>query len=227
MLPFGHIPETPWDLRFVIFNIPVRVSPWFWVAGAILGWSRDLRFVLIWLGCLFVSILVHELGHALTAWWYGWPPQIVLYHFGGLAMYSPGRGHTPWVSILISFMGPGAGFILYGAVLLLEVSMGLENLLTRPFLFYAILQMKHINLYWGLVNLLPVLPLDGGRICDEVCGLMRLRNPHQTATKIAIVTSGGVAWWFLSHGDTYAGLLFAFLCVNNIQTLQNSQRGYW
>ncbi|MCA9068473.1 MAG: hypothetical protein KDA84_06100 [Planctomycetaceae bacterium] len=59
----GQVNPTPYDLYFPVFGIPVRVTPWFWLAGLFLGFRElqrgrvDLFFV--WVGCLFFSILIH------------------------------------------------------------------------------------------------------------------------------------------------------------------------
>ena len=58
------------DLHFSLLRIPVRVHPMFWVLSLILGVSgsndRDLRPIIVWVVAVFVSVLVHEMGHALT-----------------------------------------------------------------------------------------------------------------------------------------------------------------
>lgn len=109
---------TRYDLRFSVLGIPVRVHPMFWLVGALLGSGAgpQLGVIAIWIGCLFVSILVHELGHALAARSFGWPPDIVLHGFGGFARYSPGFGYTRRRAIWISFAGPLAGFGLFAIV---------------------------------------------------------------------------------------------------------------
>ena len=246
---FGNIQPTPYDLQFSLFGIPVRVHPGFWILGVILGWRNAnyiaervgqnmLAVILVWLAVLFISILVHELGHALTARAFGWPPQILLYHFGGLAMYSPLRGHTPKRSIMISLAGPSAGFVLYGLVVCLEfiliqnralplgveVDTGRIVLMNDSLFVESIRDLKWINLYWGLINLLPVLPLDGGRVSEQILGMLRIRNSDEVCVKIGIVIGGGVALLFLMDEKIYAGFLFAFLCVSNIQTLQANRR---
>jgi stage IV sporulation protein FB len=228
---FGQVNQTQYDLRFQMFGIPIRVHPAFWLVGAIMGGSlfnapNGIMLLLIWIGCLFVSILVHELGHALVAKYFGWPPQIVLYHFGGLASYQPTWGHTSQRSILISFAGPGAGFILYGLVRAFRYWL----VQAQPFpvnfpIAFAILQLEYINLYWGLINLLPVLPLDGGHICEEICKLMRLRDWMDISLKISMVVAGAAAFYFFSQQDRYPGFLFGYLCFNNFQTWQAMRGG--
>jgi Zn-dependent protease len=86
--------------------------------------------------------------------------------------------------------------------------------------------MEWINLWWGLVNLLPVLPLDGGRIAEAILVRVRHRDGQRLAILLSAVVSGGVAlFFFMVHEDRYAGFLFALLCITNVQSLQ--QRGTW
>ena len=60
--------ETPYDLRFRLLGIPVRIHPMFWLIMALLGWeNRNLGAVLLWVACALVSILVHEFGHGLMS----------------------------------------------------------------------------------------------------------------------------------------------------------------
>ncbi|MFM7138656.1 MAG: peptidase, partial [Planctomycetota bacterium] len=88
---------TPADWHFAIAGIPVRVSAWFWLGATLLGWGicqsfaggdqrALLGYLILWAVAVLVSILVHELGHALAYRVFGQGSQIVIYHFGGLAI---------------------------------------------------------------------------------------------------------------------------------------------
>ncbi|MFO1093658.1 MAG: site-2 protease family protein [Planctomycetaceae bacterium] len=227
--PFGPVQATQYDLQFTLFGFPVRVTPWFWLTGVMLGFDllqnreNGLLLLLMWLGVLFVSILVHELGHATIANLFGYPPSIVLYHFGGLAFYEPAYGYTTPKAILISFAGPAFGFVLGGAVY------GLSQLVPPENVSYvgrfALAQLFWVNIAWGLVNLLPVLPLDGGQITREVC-LSASPYRGMTVTQwISIIVAGCVGAWFLVDGQRYNGLFFILLAVQNYRELQ--QRRAW
>ena len=100
----GQVNPTPYDLYFPLFGIPVRVTPWFWLAGVLMGYGliEQKRFdlLVVWLGCLFLSILVHEMGHALAGKLFGWPSDIILYHFGGVARYYHQDGYTTGRSVV-------------------------------------------------------------------------------------------------------------------------------
>src|SRR5690606_23512067 len=115
---FGEPPRSRFDLEFRVGSIPVRIHPLFWLAGILLGLSSrgTGQEVVLWIAAMFVSILVHELGHALVARAYGWPPHIVMHGLGCLAIYTPThQNRVP--RALIAFSGPGAGFVLGGAML--------------------------------------------------------------------------------------------------------------
>src|SRR5260370_39885036 len=125
---FGTVAPTPYDLRFSLFGIPVRVHPFFWLVSLIMGWPlHEPKLILIWVACVFVSILVHELGHALTAKYFGWPPHIGLYSFGGYASYQPTWGHSTARTILVLIAGPGAGFVLFGLVVGLHILLAVQS----------------------------------------------------------------------------------------------------
>src|SRR5690242_9793394 len=118
---FGTVAPTPLDLNFSLFRIPVRVHPFFWLVSALMGWNpHNVNAMLLWIVCVFVSILIHEMGHALTAAHYGWRPHVVLYSFGGYAQYFPTRGHTAGRAIVVLFAGPGAGFVFYALIYAVE-----------------------------------------------------------------------------------------------------------
>jgi len=170
---------TNYDLNWKMLGIPVRIHPLFWLTTVLLGWKPGIAFgkVSIWVVCVFVSILVHEFGHALTAKRYGAQNlRVVLYGLGGLAISEGGLNRRQFIVHVL--MGPGAGFILYGLVKGLSLAAPVEDLpvQTRYYTLLAMDFLMQINLIWGLVNLLPIYPLDGGQVSRA---LFVARHPHQ------------------------------------------------
>ena len=226
---FGLNP-TPFDLRMVAFRIPIRVHPSFWIVAAMLSWSPDhLDFVFLWVMCLFVSILVHELGHALVAEAFGWASEIVLYWCGGLAFSQRHFARTPGREIAVALAGPFAGFGLYGLAVAAESVLDQNRLWITPYRIFIFHCLYRINLYWGLVNLIPVLPLDGGHVCQSLLEYWRVRNAIRTATQISVPIAAAAAVYFFTQfpNERFAGMLFAMLCLQNIASLQASTRSPW
>lgn len=174
-------------VRFSIFNIPVRVHPFFWVTLAIIGGAlganspQDILRVAFFLLAGFVSIMVHELGHALTARKFGAHSEIVLEAFGGYAAYSGVRLTRPQ-SFLITAAGPAVQILLGLAVLLLLRQVpGLSHNAEH---FLRIL--VWISVVWAVLNLLPVLPLDGGQLLSVVLGPQRMRTTLWISLIVAV-----------------------------------------
>ncbi|MEW4488848.1 site-2 protease family protein [Thalassoglobus sp. JC818] len=227
---FGSIEPTEYDLRFELLGVPVRVSPWFWAMAAILGFESvkiGVGYLIAWMSVVFVSIMVHEFGHALVAMRFGYPPRVLLYQFGGLAFFEPRRGDfTRFKSITISLAGPFAGFALFG------LTLAFGRFFYYPFahnlseesarlIDFTIMQMLFVNLWWGLLNLLPVLPLDGGRVSQEVCLWISPLRGIQIAATIGAIVAGTVALGFFTIKDYYPAILFGMLCAQNFTLLQD------
>ena len=177
------------DLHFVLFGFPVRIHPLFWLMALVLGYnSGGAKEVAAWVAAVLIAILVHEWGHALAMRGYGLRPSITLHGLGGVTSARDGQGFGPplrmWEHVLISAAGPAAGFLLAaavcGAVYLsghgLRCEFGLPSgfmvgpaeVVGTPLLTVFIAYILFASVAWGLLNLLPVYPLDGGQIAREV-----------------------------------------------------------
>jgi stage IV sporulation protein FB len=229
---FGINP-TPFDVRLVAFHIPVRVHPSFWLGSILFGSNlSSSQLIFIWVVCSFVSILIHELGHALTAESFGWPTEIVMYFGGGLAISQHRYNNTPWRSIAVTFMGPAAGLLLYGLILGIDKAFGLSSFDVSPdkphetwYFYHAISFLLFMNLYWSLLNLLPILPLDGGFILQSLCDAFHLRNGRSITLQVGAAASGAAAYYFFTQAkQPYAGMLMLMLCVQSIGELQRNRR---
>jgi len=236
-------PPSQGDLRFSLLGVPVRVSPLFWIVSVMLGLGAtggQVTAIAIWTGAAFVSILVHEMGHALAAKSYGWPPSVMLHGLGGLTMYRP-TYHDARSRIAITLAGPMAGFALAALTILALQASGHDVTLTwsryslvdfdrLPYRAANILVvfLLYINIFWGLINLLPVLPLDGGQIARELIGLVTHDGGVRQALWLSIamaVVVGVFAWLYV---DTYLGLLFGYLAYQNYATLSTfGSSGGW
>jgi hypothetical protein len=129
-------------IRFSIFSIPVEIQPFFWVTLVILGGvsGADTAAQILEIGLFviagFVSILIHELGHAQTARWFGANSSITLQAFGGYATYS-GTHLNRWKSFVVTAAGPLAQIAL--AFIVLFIMQKIPNLTELGSLFLSTL----------------------------------------------------------------------------------------
>lgn len=186
---------TPFDVRFRFLGFPVRVAVWFWLTMALLGeWTIHLggQYLLLWIACGFISVLVHELGHAAFYRWFGsgWC-EIVLRAFGGYASPDEEPG-VRWKRIVVYLAGPGFGFLLLGLVVAVGFGLSRAEVNVPTAVGYALLFLFVMNLFWSLFNLLPIWPLDGGRVCRELCQASSARNPDAIAFGISFFTAAAL-----------------------------------
>ncbi|NLE39723.1 MAG: hypothetical protein GX621_17020 [Pirellulaceae bacterium] len=278
---FGEPPRSPYDINFRLLGIPVRVHPLFWLVGLLLGMSsREMTGMFLWVAALFLAILVHEFGHAMTMRHYGLQPWVVLYGMGGLACYRPdqlsySRANTWLRQILISLAGPGAGFALaillivacvaagYGVSIFVGANTGFvlryvpgEPVVARivqdtsvvgvfayisgisaPIPSALANHLLYIGLIWGMVNLLPVYPLDGGQISREIFVRFNPRQGIRYSLILSVVTAGSLAALFLANAlrtprdegsgigaSLFVPMLFGYLAYSSYATLQAYDR---
>lgn len=248
----GEPPQTPYDLHFSLFRIPVRVHPFFWVIALLLGFGGDRKVLplLVWVVAVFLAILVHELGHALVMRQYRFSPRIILYGMGGLASSGPAQvyssaGSSTRAQVLISAAGPGAGFLLAALVVAVLVLLGpgVNVFLIGGFLPYIepagtvgseplklfIEDLLFISIFWGVMNLLPVLPLDGGQIAQSILVAVHPADGIRQSLLLSVVTAIAVALiGFALLDQPYIALMFGFLAYFSYRALQAYRsRGPW
>lgn len=251
----GEPPPTQFDLNFSVLGFPVRVHPFFWLAAFILG-SRGSENsseagleLLIWVVALFASILIHELGHSLMMRRFGISSHIVLHMMGGLAIpdsYGFGaRSRDSRSSVLISFAGPAAGFLFASVIILAIIGTGGRFIVNPafgfPFYQFALNvppgpemnpwehlaeALLYINIFWGLVNLLPVYPLDGGQIARSV---MIDQDPGRGAINslwLSVFAGGGMALVGIAMLHSFfVAIMFGMLAVQSYMAIQQMRGG--
>jgi Zn-dependent protease/thioredoxin-like negative regulator of GroEL len=202
-------------MRFTLFGIPTEVHGSFWFGAVLLG-LNDVGFLPVWVLIVFFSVMIHELGHALSIRAFGLRPEISLQWLGGLTSWSGGRDLSRPKRVFISFAGPLAGFVFAGvgyAVLRLRPDL-VASLGAMP--LKALLMFQAVNLYWGVINLAPVLPLDGGHMLEHTLGPKRARLTAGLSTIFGIACA--VAGY--SFGGTWLAFLFGMLALQSFQRYQ-------
>jgi Zn-dependent protease len=175
------------------FGIPVFISPyWFLVAailvvlysnsntlpGTVQGSVARYLVAVAFVVLLYASVLIHELSHSLVARGFKLPVRrILLYPLGGLSEIEQDPP-TPGQEFLVSAAGPAMSLLLAAAGLGLNVVLD-----TRGIPRVLIDRLILANIVVGIFNLLPGLPLDGGRVLRA--GLWKLTGDSSRSTVLA------------------------------------------
>lgn len=191
------------------------IHPFFWLFAAIIGFLNsggNLGIAFLWIVIVFFSILIHEYGHAVTALLFGKKPTITLVSLGGVTSYEPG-GLSCFRQFLIVLNGPIAGFLLaLGCYFLLYL-----DTLLPSFLVVALRLTAFINVFWTVVNLLPILPLDGGQLLRLLLEAWFGVRGVRAALALSMVLALGVSVWLFFQGLALAGMLLLLLLFENYQ----------
>jgi Zn-dependent protease len=205
-----------------IRGIPLRVHPsWFIIlvlftlafqqqaarlpdasGSPLLSWLVGLATALL----LFISVLLHELGHSLVALREGVKViSITLILFGGVARVER-ECSTAMGAFRVAAAGPAVSFVLAGLLLASQHAADHAN----PLLGNLVGQLGALNLVLAVFNLLPGLPLDGGLILKSL--VWQFTGSQRRGIQVATTTGRLLSltlimlgiWWFLNGGGITA-----------------------
>jgi len=247
--------QTAYDINFSFLGFPVRVHPAFFILPLFLGkgmvsiatmadpegMNMGVGLVLV-AAIFFVSILIHELGHAVAFRYYGISSRIVLYWMGGLAI--PGESGGNWGSSWGNRRsGPVFGFllaaVLVGIVYLVGGHVILNDLnvipLPQPELGGTFLAGSgpaivvlwggiFLNIILNLFNLVPVYPLDGGQVARQLMIQMDPQDGPRNSIYLSIAAAVLLALFCFSIKQQYMAFFMGFMAWSNYQTLQRFTR---
>jgi Zn-dependent protease len=207
-----------------ILGIPTKVEGSFFLISFVLGATRSqsLPLLIEWLLVVLVSVLLHELGHALVARKFGLAPSIKLYAMGGLTFWDSEVNLTPFKHLLISLAGPAAGLLLGGVVFFA----GRAVLGSSPSRLVVItyFDLLWVNVGWGIFNLLPMIPLDGGQVLLTLEEWITKRKDQIISHVISLVVALGITYLALARSSVWIAILGVWFVYANgsflVQKLQ-------
>lgn len=203
-----------WSIHlFPILGIRLEVHLTFFVLALLVaygGWQQNGMPGMLWggvfLAVLFTCVTLHELGHSLAARRYGIEvSRILLLPFGGVAQFRQ-LPRDPGVEFVITAAGPAVNFFLFGVLFLtLNDPWAFFRATSLPDTPLSLLEsVLAINLVMGIFNLLPIFPMDGGRLLRAA---LATRLPYLKATLFAVT---------LAKILSVAGLVAALLIWENV-----------
>ncbi len=192
-------------------KIPIRIHPVFFLVALLIGWisTHSLPLTLLWGVIITISILVHELGHALAALSYKHEVAVELVGFGGLT-----RHHGPPLSTsrecVIVAAGPLFGLALFATAAFLFSYVNQKSLLA-----YALAVTAYINLFWSIFNLLPIHPLDGGKLASLILERWFGLRGLKMAFYLSVTLAGLFSLLAFAIGEWIIGAIFALFAFES------------
>ena len=221
-----------WDLHWRMLGAEVRIRPIFWVSCLLLGLPYyqypqigGLAAFWFWVAAVLLSLLAHETSHILMARLFGATPRVVLSGLGG-QVYGLDELKC-WKRVLVLVAGSLGNVLIFGILWLAadpdRNPLPVERLGREWSIFIAnaVFVLMLINALWGLLNVLPLWPLDGGRIAVEV-GEALLGHRGQTLALLLsllvclLMTLSVIVWGRLSLTNPFDEryrIYLTFFCV--------------
>lgn len=189
--------------------------------AAVLGFlnTRTMMGTLSWMFVIFISVLFHEYGHALSATFFGQSAQIQLFAFGGLTL-PQGKKLKGWQEFIVIAMGPAFGFLLYFGALLIPIEPLQAMGPLGGYLAYTVVVTRFINLFWTVINLIPILPLDGGHLLRVILSGFIGHKSWKVSFITSFVLSVAACIFFFVVGQFFIGAIFLLFTFQSFETLR-------
>ncbi len=206
-------------LKFNLFGIPVHIDFSYLLLCFIWGTaSNDAISNTALLLVITIAILGHELGHALVLRHLGIMPRIHLVFWGGETIWTQQViFHRTWGLLLNA-----AGIVVN--ILLAAIAFGINQSgiqFTNPFLHFFFTYLFWVNVILAVINLLPILPLDGGKIFHTLSGyfLSEKKSVMVTVTVSFIVATIMSLFCFFGR-EIFGAVLFGFFAFDNYRKMK-------
>lgn len=203
-------------LKFPLLGIPVRVHVTFLFVALLGATAYSGIDIAIWTAAAFVSILLHEMGHALTARRFGAQGiAVTLYGLGGLTSYSRNSTLSHGRSFLISAAGSATGIVAGGAMLLLGRSGAFTGVSHEAAVFLD--AFIFTALVWGVLNWVPIVPLDGGHMVQHLASMVNEEKAPLISQVITWMTVAVVVPVAVLNGFDFAAIIVVIFAFSGLR----------
>jgi Zn-dependent protease len=192
---------------FRVGGFPVTIHPSFLLIGVIGLSTGSFSDAVLWVAVVFVTVLIHELGHAYAYRAYGREASITLWGLGGLTQ-GKGPPLARGQNIVVSLAGPLTQGILIGIPALYLALRYRDSPNSHLFSLLAF-----AGLGWAVLNLIPVVPLDGGRVMQQLLEGRWGSAGGKVARWISIATAAGLGVFLYSTEWGFSAILLPGLLI--------------
>lgn len=206
-------------------KLTVTTEPFFWLMAGLFGMMLGRgspRETVLWAAVIAFSVLFHELGHAAVCLAWGKGADVVLHGFGGATRPRDLSRFGTWRTAALDLAGCAAGFGLAALALGVLVAGSANKGSIPPGALKAASAVFTVNVWFSVFNLLPISPMDGGKL---VSGLLSARwgvNGRRVAHAIGLALGAGACLWFYRGGSFYGAFLCGVMAAGEGRALRRS-----
>lgn len=206
-------------------KVTVTAEPFFWLMTGLFGMSLGRgspRESVLWAAVIGFSVLAHELGHAAVCLAWGKGADIVLHGFGGATRPRDLSRFGTWRTAALDLAGCAAGFAIAAAATGVLYAGAVNKGSLPPGALKVASALVAVNVWFSLFNLLPVSPMDGGKL---VSGLLSARwgvKGRRAAHGLGMALGAGAALYFYRGGAMYGAFLCGAMAAGEGRALKRS-----
>ncbi len=203
-------------LRFSLAGVPVGVHLSFLIIAIVSPYKRPVDLVL-WVAVAFLAVLLHEAGHAFTARRFGAEPvSITLFALGGVTSFGASERLSPARRLVIAAAGSAVGIVLGGAVLLAWRAGAFDGMSSTVRI--AVYGFIWASLGWGLLNWIPIRPLDGGAILTSFLEIVIPKRAFAVAKVISAIAGAAAAFVLWRMGSTFGAVFIVLITLTGLRS---------
>lgn len=204
-------------IKFPLLGVPVSVH-WSFLFVAVFGLGVYRGWeIAAWTAAVFVAVLLHESGHAFTARAFGGVSvSITLFALGGFTSWATARDIGPGRRFLISAAGSAVGI----AAGLVVIGFGRAGALGGlPDIAIAFLEsFVWAGLVWGILNWVPILPLDGGHMLQHALEMVAPKQAASIAKVVSVIAGVAAVAAAFYYGQTFLAIFVAMITFMGLRS---------
>ena len=205
-------------LKFRLLGVPVTVH-WSFLIVAFFGIGRydTVPEIAAWTAAVFLAVLLHESGHAFTAKGYGATGvTVTLFALGGFTQWVPRTTMSPGKRFIVSAAGSAVGIAAGLLILGFGRGGGYESFPVWGVAFLDTFIL--VGLVWGVLNWIPLLPLDGGHMLNHALAIFWQKRADTIATAISTVVGVGLIATAFYFQRTFLAIFLVFILLSGLRS---------
>ncbi len=216
----SRLPPYPFlcMLTFTLPGVPVTIH-WSFLLVALfgIGFYDDPLEIAAWTLAVFGAVLLHESGHAYTAKAFGaTQTSVTLFALGGYTTWLPKPDMTQGKRFLVSAAGSAVGIAAGLIIVGLNTQGFFDGFPNWAVAFFNTFIL--VGLFWGVLNWIPLLPLDGGHMLHHALAIFWPKQAVNITMGVSVVLGVGLIGAAFYLGETFLAFFLVFILISGLRS---------